>query len=95
MPESSLTSTYSEIKGSLNDPDLINVGFSNYNMRHETFALTRLCFYILTGRTNITKQKDGMIKQFWNKGTSSNPKERFQNVRELLSFVQQITEENK
>lgn len=95
MPESSLTSTYSEIKGSLNDPDLINVGFTNYKIYHETFALTRLCFYILTGRTNVTKQKDGMIKQFWNKGTSTNPKERFQNVKELLSFVQQITEENK
>ena len=95
MPKSSLTSTYSEIKGSLNDPDLINVGFGNYNICHETFALTRLCFYILTGRTNITKQKEGMIKQFWNKGTSTNIKERFQNVKELLAFVQQITEENK
>ena len=95
MPESSLTSACSEIKGSLNDPDLINVGFDNYNICHETFALTRLCFYILTGRTNATKQKDGMIKQFWSKGTSANSKERFQNVKELLSFVQQITEQNK
>lgn len=95
IPESSLTSTYSEIKGSLNDPDLINVGFSNYEMCHETFALTRLCFYVLTGRTNVSKQKDGMIKQFWNKGTSTNREDRFKDVRELLAFVQQITEENK
>lgn len=95
MPESSLTSTCSELKGSLNDPDLINVGFENYNMCHETYALTRLCFYILTGRTNMTKQKDGRIKQFWIKGTSTNPRERFQSVRELLSFVQTITEKNK
>lgn len=51
MPESCLTS-------------LINVGYANYSMYHETYALTRLCFYILTGRTNVTKQKDGMIKQF-------------------------------
>lgn len=95
IPESSLTSTYSEIKGSLNDPDLINVGFANYEMCHETFALTRLCFYILTGRTNVSKQKDGMIKRFWNKGTSTNRDDRFKDVRELLAFVQQITEENK
>ncbi len=95
MPESTLTSTYSEIKGSLNDPDLIHVGFGNYEMCHETYALTRLCFYILTGKTNVTKQKDGMIKQFWEKGTSTNRADRFQNVGELFSFVQNITEENK
>ena len=95
IPNSSLTSTYSEIKGSLNDPDLINVGFANYEMCHETFALTRLCYYILTGRTNINKQKNGMIKQFWDKGTSTNRSERFQNVEQLKLFVQQITEENK
>lgn len=94
-PNSSLTSTYSEIKGSLNDPDLINVGFAKYEMCHETFALTRLCYYILTGRTNISKQKNGMIKQFWDKGTSTNRSERFQNVEQLKLFVQQITEENK
>ena len=95
MPESTLTSTYSETKGSLNDPDLIHVGFGNYEMCHETYALTRLCFYILTGKTNVTKQKDGMIKQFWEKGTSTNRADRFQNVEELLSFIQKITEENK
>lgn len=59
IPESNLTSLQSEIKGSLNDPDLVNVGFGNYEIRHETFALTRLCYFILTGRTNIERQKDG------------------------------------
>lgn len=93
-PANTLTSVGSEIKGSLNDPDLINVGFSNYEMCHETFALTRLCFYILTGRTTVSRQRDGMIKQFWNKGTSTKKEERFKDVTELLSFVKQITEEN-
>ena len=64
-------------------------------MCHETYALTWLCFYIMTGKTNVTKQKDSMIKQFWEKGTSTNRADRFQNVVELLSFVQKITEENK
>ena len=32
VPDSNLTSLKSELKGSLNDPDLINVGFSNYQM---------------------------------------------------------------
>lgn len=48
----SIPEDISEIKGSLNDPDLIHVGFGNYEMCHETYALTRLCFYILTGKTN-------------------------------------------
>ena len=64
-------------------------------MCHETYALTRLTFYILTGKTNVTNQKDGMIKEFWKKGTSMNRMERFQNVEEVLAFIQQITADNK
>lgn len=95
IPESNLTSLQSEIKGSLNDPDLVNVGFGNYEMRHETFALTRLCYYVLTGRTNVERQKDGAIKQFWNKGTSPNKTDRFSTVDEVWEAVRVITDENK
>lgn len=94
-PESTLTSLQSELKGSLNDPDLINVGFGNYEMCHETYALTRLCYFILTGRTNLNQQKDGAIKQFWEKGTNTNRKERFQSVDDLLLAIQNITETNR
>lgn len=94
IPESTLTTLQSELKGSLNDPDLINVGFSNYSIYHETYALTRLCFFILTGKTNITKQKDGMIKEFWSKGTNPDKRKRFQTVDELMLAVQKITEQN-
>ncbi len=93
-PESNLTSIQSELKGSLNDPDLINVGFANYEMCHEIFALTRLCFFILTGRTNIEKQKDGEIKRFWNKGTSPKREERYHSVDELSKAIFAIDEEN-
>lgn len=95
LPQSNLTSQLSEIKGSLNDSDLVNVGFANYDMFHETYALTRLCYYILTGRTNISKQKNGSIKEFWMKGTSTNRNERFKSVEEVFQAVQQITDENK
>lgn len=92
VPDSTLTSLQSELKGSLNDPDLINVGFSNYDMCHETFALTRLCFFILTGKTNIERQKDGDIKEFWNRGTSTDRNLRYKSVDELISAVMQIKE---
>lgn len=95
IPDSTLTSIQSEIKGSLNDPDLINVGFSNYTIHHETYALTRLCFFILTGRTNIDRQKDGEIKRFWQKGTSPDINNRFKSVSEIADAIQKITDSNK
>ena len=95
MPESNLTSLQSEIKGSLNDPDLVNVGFGNYEIRHETFALTRLFYYILTGRTNVERQRAGAIKRFWDKGTNPNKKNRFNTVDEMWDAIKAITDENK
>ncbi|MFA9375244.1 MAG: protein kinase [Lachnotalea sp.] len=94
-PENTLTSLQSELKGSLNDPNLVNIGFVNYEMRHETFALTRLCYFILTGRTNINKQKNGKIKDLWRKGTSPNINERFSSVDELLNAISNINEIDK
>lgn len=92
LPESNLTSVQSELKGSLNDPDLINVGFANYEMCHEIFALTRLCTFILTGMATVQTLNDGAIKRFWGKGTSPNRDERFKSVAEILSVVQKITD---
>ena len=91
-PESTMTSLQSELKGSLNDPDLIHVGFANYEMCHETYALTRLCYYILTGRTNIEKQRDDDIKRFWIKGTNTDRATRFQSVNALFAAVRAINE---
>lgn len=91
LPESTLTSLQSELKGSLNDPDLVNAGFGNYEMCHETFALTRLCYFILTGRTNIDREKNETIKLFWNKGTSPVREERYQTIDELYSAVQKFS----
>lgn len=93
-PENRLTSLQTEVKGSLNDPDLVNVGFANYEIRHETFALTRLCYFVLTGRTNISKQKEGAIKKFWNKGTNTDINQRFKSVEELYAAVMAINESN-
>jgi serine/threonine-protein kinase len=95
VPESTLTSMQSEIKGSLNDPDLVHVGFSNYEMCHETYALTRLCYFILTGRTNIDRQKDGTIRNIWVKGTSTKREERFLSVDDVLEEIMKITDINK
>ena len=94
LPESNLTSVQSELKGSLNDPDLINVGFANYEMCHEIFALTRLCTFVLTGMATVQTLNDGAIKRLWVKGTSPNRDERFKSVAEVMSVVQKITDKD-
>ncbi len=90
VPDSDLTSSQTEIKGALNDPNLINVGFDNYKIYHETYALTRICYFILTGKTNINNQKEGKIKDFWLKGTNTDIKIRFQSVDELWNYFKAI-----
>ena len=53
----------------------------------------RLCFFILTGKTNIERQKEGMIKKFWETGTNPDRNKRFHSVRELLEAVKAITDD--
>lgn len=92
VPQSSMTSLMSEVKGSLNDPDLIHVGFSNYDMCHEIYALTRICTFILTGRATVNSLKDGVLKWFWETGTNPDRNKRFRSVDDVLNAVRQMTE---
>lgn len=80
---SNLTSLYSEVKGSLNDSNLAVIGFSNYSIEYETFALTRLIMYILTGKTNLDKVKEKNIREFVLKGLDSNITNRYKSVSEM------------
>ncbi len=65
-PESSLTRHGTETKGAINDySDLDLIGFENYEIRHETFALAKVIYYILTGReTNYHKEDIEPLKKF-------------------------------
>ncbi len=83
--ESTLTTLESEIKGSFNDvSNLKLVGFSKYSVIHETYALTRLIIYILTGKYNLDKVENDEIKKFMLKGLNSDTNKRFKNVDELI-----------
>jgi len=81
--QSNLTSFGSEVKGPLNDSNLAVIGFSNYSIVYETFALTRLLLFVMTGKTNLDNVKDSKVKQFVLKGIAQNVSERYQNIREL------------
>ncbi len=89
--DSNLTSLESEIKGSLNDESNLRVvGFSKYNMYHETFALTRLILYVLTGKTNLDKVEDKYIRDFVLKGTNGDVDKRYKDVDTVISAVKDL-----
>lgn len=90
--ESFLTSTNTDIKGSLNDPQLRVVGFKNYEIRHETYALSQLITFLLTGKRNFSNIKNKKIKAFIEKGMSD-LENRFQNMEEFSTEVKKLLRE--
>ena len=84
LDESTLTSLHSEIKGCFNDPKLKLLGFENYNRKHETYALTRLIYYIYSGRTNLEKLiETDPFYEYVNQGISDKLPERYESVNEM------------
>ncbi len=90
IPDSTLTTVNTDFKGYFNDPALVVDGFQSYNVLHETYALTRLLYFIMTGKTNAEKIKDNNLKIFVEKGLSSDKKQRFQTVLELAGEFRKI-----
>lgn len=92
IPESGLTSLMTDFKGAFNDLSLEQEGFSSYNILHETYALTKLIYYTMTGRTNIKIDsiKNSDIKQFVSKGISLDKNVRYKNVDEMISSFRSI-----
>ena len=85
--ESDLTSENSELKGSLNDPALKVLGFGNYELRHELYAITLLLVFVLTGKLNWAKVKEVPIQEFMRKGTNPDMDKRFQTLDELQQGI--------
>ena len=91
IPGSSLTSVNTEFKGSFNDPSLLEEGFINYDMDHETYALTRIISYVMTGRTNVRNIKDPELDKFVKKGVNVNRAVRFKTVKEMARAFKDLT----
>lgn len=92
IPDSNLTNIHTEHKGYFNDPGLITEGFSSYNVTHETYALTRLLYFVMTGKTNISEINHPQLKKFVEKGLSTNKDNRFQSVNEMILCFKEIVE---
>lgn len=82
--DSNLTTTESDIKGSLNDSNLSVIGFKNYSMEYETYALTRLILFVMTGKTNLEKIKGNNIRNFVLKGTNGDVNKRYKSINEMV-----------
>lgn len=86
---SDLTSFGSAIKGSLNDSNLQVIGFSNYSIEYETFALTRLIYYVMTGKYNLENIKDEKIKNFVLRGVNQDVNKRYKSINELMTAFEE------
>ena len=76
----------------VNDPELRLEGFNTYNILHETYALTRLIFFIFTGRMNTDKIKNESLKEFVYKGLNSDKSKRYQDIEQLIISLNLIKE---
>lgn len=90
IPDSTFTTINTEFKGYFNDPSLVVEGFNTYNMLHETYALTRVIYYVLTGKTNTDKIADQNLKNFVETGLNADKSKRFQNVSAIVSMLKKI-----
>lgn len=97
IPDSELTSTLTSMKGAIyNDPDLLRVGFANYALPHEIYALCSLIYFVLTGKKvyskdwDIHKVKNQRLHDFIEKGLSPNIAERFHDVDEVAHATNEV-----
>ena len=90
VPDNNLTTINTEFKGYFNDPRLLTEGFYNYGILHETFAITRLVYFVMSGKTRIDNIKDVNLSSFVNKGLSVNLSERYQSVDEIINAVKKL-----
>ncbi len=76
----------------MNDPKLDIVGgFKNYEIYHETYALTRLVYFILTGKIRIDKSfQNEQLKKFIINGVSDNFNDRYKSVKEMQKAFNEL-----
>lgn len=90
IPDSTLTTVNTEFKGYFNDPALVVEGFNTYGIVHETYALTRVIYFVMTGKTNTEKITNQNLRTFVERGLNPDKTKRFQNIRDMISAFNTI-----
>ena len=90
IPDSTLTTVNTEFKGYFNDPALVVEGFNTYGIVHETYALTRVIYFVMTGKTNTEKITNQNLRNFVERGLNPDKTKRLQNIRDMISAFKTI-----
>lgn len=90
IPDSTLTTVNTEFKGYFNDPALVVEGFNTYGIVHETYALTRVIYFVMTGKTNTEIIANQNLRAFVERGLNPDKTKRFQNIRDMISAFKTI-----
>ena len=88
--ESTLTTVNTDFKGWFNDPNLKIIGFDQYDMSHEIYALTMTILYLMTGKTNIKEIKNMELLKIVKKGMNPDIFQRYKNLDELTNDIRKI-----
>jgi serine/threonine-protein kinase len=90
IPDSLVTTANTEFKGYFNDPSLVVEGFDTYNILHETYALTRIIYYVMTGKTNTDLISNPKLRDFVTKGLNPDKSIRFKTTNEIMQAFRSI-----
>ncbi len=94
IEDSNLTRRGTDFKGSLNDIRLYEIGFENYKIQHETYAITRIINFILSGRTNTIANYDSKkVMDFFSKGIHVDFEQRYSSIADIASAYNNIKSE--
>ena len=88
--DSDLTSTGTELKGTIKDDTLVD--FKKYNVKNEIYAVGVILSYIFTGKQNLDLT-DNAITHIVNKCVDRNHNNRYDNVQEIIEDVKTLTDE--
>lgn len=90
LNESNLTNPSTEIKGSFNDiSELQRVGFNKYDKPHEIYALTRILYFVATGKVNLENENSDFISIGLNSDISKRYKDLNELKNEFLKYLNQ------
>lgn len=96
VPNSELTRKGTEIKGSLNDHKSLEIlGFENFRIEHETYAITKLIYFIMTGKETLEKYNKTKYNEFVSKGISEKLDNRYKSIEEIELAFNILTRELK
>lgn len=90
--DSDLTSTGTEIKGTIKDDTLVE--FKNYNIKNEIYAVGVILFYIFTGKQNL-ELTNNAISNIVKKCVDRNHNNRYDTVSKIIDDVKEMVDINR